>query len=70
MNKWHSFGWGLLCSLAGGLLVAILLYFLYFKKKKVNLPYFLLGFFAVMLVLVSVFGSVIIFGVWSGLLGA
>ncbi|NVM21657.1 MAG: hypothetical protein HWN68_07750 [Desulfobacterales bacterium] len=65
MNKWHSFGWGLLCNLAGGLFVAILVYLLYLKKRKVNLLYFFLGFFSILIVLFAIGGTVVIFGVWG-----
>lgn len=65
MKKWESFGWGLLCSFAGGILVAILLYFLYLKKKKVNVSYFVLGFFSVLIAIFILYGTIWYFGFWS-----
>lgn len=65
MSKLHSFGWGILSSLVGGVIVLALLYFLYLKKHKVQVTYLLLGFFAVTLILFIVAGGIIFFGYWG-----
>jgi heme/copper-type cytochrome/quinol oxidase subunit 4 len=69
MSKTTSFLWGLLSSLIGGVIVLILLYFLYLKKQKIQVLWMLLGFFALTIVLFAIFGSLLFLGVWQ-LLGA
>ena len=70
MSKTTSFGWGLLLSFIGGILVFILLYFLYLKKQRVNLAYYVFGFLFTTIVLFVIFGT-FLFGIlgnlWGGL---
>lgn len=68
MSKAKSFGWGLVSSF-GGLVVALLLYFLYLKKKKVNPTYFWIGFFSITIALFTLLGSVVLLGIFGILTG-
>jgi len=63
MNKTNSFLWGLLCNLIGGFLVAILVYWLFLKEKRVDTPSFILGFFAFLIATFLLIGSIQIWGI-------
>lgn len=83
MNRNNSIVWGFIASVLGsaityfvnvpfiGFLTALALYFIYLKKKGVNLGYYILGYFLVTIILLvflaTVLGvSLLVFG---GLLG-
>jgi|WetSurMetagenome_2_1015567.scaffolds.fasta_scaffold1566235_1 hypothetical protein len=67
MKKLQSLLWGILPSLIGGVLgiiALILLYFLYLKKKGINLGYYVLGYFVILIVMIALLGTAIVTGFW------
>lgn len=67
MNKTKSFVYGAAVGLLG-LVVAVLLYFLYFKKQDVKSGYYWIGVFLLQITILSIVGTFALFGVMNSLL--